>query len=81
MRRRVSGTRAWLIATLGGLLAVPAGFVPVIVIEVARSAARTIVVPWTAIAMALLGVPLVAGLAAAALSRQPRAAQLLRPLA
>jgi hypothetical protein len=81
MRRKVVGANAWLLGTLGGLLAVPAGFLPVIVIQLARQAGRTVVVPWTAIGVAVVAVPAVAGLIAAATSRQPKAVQLLRPIA
>ena len=81
MRRKVLAANAWLLGTLGGFLAVPAGFLPVIVIQMARQAGRTVVVPWLAIATAVVAVPLLAALASAVASRQPKAAQLLRPIA
>ena len=80
-RRKVVGINAWLLATLGGALAVTAGFLPVVVIQLAREAARPVVVPWATMAVALVVVPLVAAVGAAAVSRQPRAVQMLRPLA
>jgi putative ABC transport system permease protein len=80
MRRKVVGANAWLLATLGGLLAVPAGFLPVVVIQAARQAGKTVVVPWLAITVAVAALPLIAALISAAVSRRPKAAQLLRPI-
>jgi putative ABC transport system permease protein len=80
-RRLVAGAVAFLLTLLAGALAVPAGFAPVVVFRVAQARGHPIVVPWTTIAFVLLGAPLLAGAAAALVSRQPRAAQLLRPIA
>jgi putative ABC transport system permease protein len=80
-RRLVAGAVAFLLALLAGALAVPAGFAPVLVFRVAQARGHPIVVPWSTIAVVLLAAPLLAGAAAALVSRQPRAAQLLRPIA
>lgn len=80
-RRLVAGAVALLLALLAGTLAVPAGLAPVVVFRVAQARGHPIVVPWTTMAVVLLAAPLLAGATAAFLSRQPRAAQLLRPIA
>jgi putative ABC transport system permease protein len=80
IRRAVAGARALAFAVLAGLLAVPAGFAPAAVFRVAQAHGYPIVLPWTTIVLVLLVTPLVAGLFAALVSRQPRAAHLLRPI-
>jgi putative ABC transport system permease protein len=80
-RRQLAGANGLLIAALAGVLAVPAGFAPAAVYQVSRQIGKPIVVPWAAIALVLICVPLVAGALAALTSRQPDAARMLRPLA
>ena len=79
-RRAVAGSRALLLTALAGILAVPAGFLPITVIQLASREGYPFVVPWVAITTVCLGLPLLAGVAATALSRRPPAAQMLRPL-
>jgi hypothetical protein len=80
-RRGVAGARSFLLAALAGLLAVPAGFLPLAVIQASKDGGRPIVVPWIAMAVVTILVPLVAGAVGAIGSRNPKAVQLLRPLA
>jgi len=80
-RRALAGASAWVVAAVAGALAVPAGFAPVVVFRIAQARDYPIIVPWAAIAVALLLVPVTAGLVAAAGSREPKAARLLRPIA
>jgi putative ABC transport system permease protein len=80
-RRKVVGATALLLAALAGLIAVPAGFLPTALIQRAAGEGYPIVVPWFAIVVVTLAVPALAGLLAAAVSRRPPAARLLRPVA
>jgi putative ABC transport system permease protein len=80
-RRALAGASACVVAAAAGALAVPAGLIPVVVFRIAQDRGYPIVVPWAPIAIALLGVPLIAGLAAAVASRRPSALALLRPIA
>jgi putative ABC transport system permease protein len=81
MRRRVAGANALLLAILAAVLAIPAGFLPVIVIQFAQQDGYPIVPPWGAIAVVLLIVPLVAAASAGLVSRQPPSTRLLHPIA
>ncbi|MGH2572321.1 MAG: FtsX-like permease family protein [Actinomycetota bacterium] len=81
MRRKVAASSASLLAGVAGLVAVPAGVLPVAVIQASQREGHPIVMPWLAIAIVVVGVSVLAGVVAAILSRQPKAAQLLRPLA
>jgi putative ABC transport system permease protein len=80
-RRALAGASAWVVAAVAGTLAVPAGFVPVTVYRIAQARGYPVVVPWAAIAVAVLGVPIVAGCVAAISARQPKPMSLLRPIA
>jgi len=80
-RRKVVGGSALLLAGLAGVVAVPTGFIPVTLIQSATNEGYPIIVPWFAVAVVIVGVPVVAGLIAAAVSRRPPAARLLRPIA
>jgi putative ABC transport system permease protein len=80
-RRSLAGASAWVVAATAGALAVPAGFVPVAVFRIAQARGYPIVVPWAPIAVALLGVPVLAGLVAALAARRPSQLGLLRPIA
>lgn len=59
----------------------PAGFTPVVVFRIAQARDYPIVVPWAAIAVAILLVPIIAGGVEAAGSREPKPMSLLRPIA
>ncbi len=80
IRRAVAGTRALVTAALAGLLAVPVGFVPAVVFRMAQARGYPIVFPLTTTGFVLVATPLVAGICAALVSRQPKAVQLLRPI-
>jgi putative ABC transport system permease protein len=80
-RRSLAGASAWVVAAVAGALAVPAGFAPVVVFRIAQARDYPIVVPWAAIAVAILVVPLIAGGIAAVGSREPKPMSLLRPIA
>ncbi len=79
MRRKIVASSALLLSGLAAALAVPAGFLPVAVLQVSRQAGYPVIVPWLSIAVVLLAVPPVAGLVAGAVSRRPAPRDLLRP--
>jgi putative ABC transport system permease protein len=58
--RRTSGRKALLVTTLGALLGVPVGLVPVLVLLHVAPHAPPFVVPWTVLALLVVAVPLVA---------------------
>jgi ABC-type antimicrobial peptide transport system permease subunit len=78
-RRKIVGMTAFLVAGLAALLAVPAGFLPVAVVEAVRRAPYPVVTPWVRMAIVVGLVPLVAGALAALSSRQPKSIQMLQP--
>jgi hypothetical protein len=79
MRRRTVAANAFFVTALAGILAVPAGLMPVAIVELARTPNQPIVVPWDVIGIVMVGAPLVGGLIAAAFSRQPPSRALLQP--
>src|SRR5204862_7266571 len=79
IRRKVVGANALLLAALAGLLAIPAGFVPAAVIQLARAAPYPVVVPWEAWLAVGLATPLITGALAALCSRQPKSSALMQP--
>jgi hypothetical protein len=74
---RAAGARAWLLSGLGGLLAVPIGFLPMVVFVQADDGDFPLVFPSTTVALLLVAVPTVVGLVAMASSAT---AQRLRPV-
>jgi putative ABC transport system permease protein len=70
-RRRLRATQAGLLVGIGGLLAVPAGLIPATVIIHAGSDMR-FAVPWTALALLLLVLPVAAAAGAWLLTRPAR---------
>jgi ABC-type antimicrobial peptide transport system permease subunit len=67
--RRTSAHKAVLLAALGAALAIPVGFLPVVVITATDdSATPFLVFPWRTIAMLLVVVPVIIGLFTAAAS-------------
>jgi putative ABC transport system permease protein len=80
IRRRIIAANAFFVTALAGVLAAPAGFLPVAILEVARTQNQPIVVPWSVIAIVTLGAPLVAGLIAGAFSREPTPHAMLQPV-
>jgi putative ABC transport system permease protein len=80
-RRFVAGYRALLLTGLAGWLAIPAGFLPVTVIQISSREHYPFVVPWLTFAAVAVLLPVVAGAAGALFSRRPATAQMLRPIA
>jgi putative ABC transport system permease protein len=80
-RRALAGASAWVVAAVAGALAIPAGFVPVTVLRIAQARGYPIVVPWVAMAVAVVGVPVVAAMVGAIMARQPKPMRLLSPIA
>jgi putative ABC transport system permease protein len=79
-RRALAGASAWVVALVAGALAVPTGFAPAAVFQIAQARGYPIVVPWAAIAVAILIVPMIAGAIATVGSREPKPMSLLRPI-
>jgi putative ABC transport system permease protein len=81
MTRRLMAAQAWLLATLGGLLAVAIALAPVVVQTLASWQVRPRLailvapsawaVPWTLLAVITLAIPALAAAAASLLGRQP----------
>jgi putative ABC transport system permease protein len=81
MTRRLMAAQAWLLATLGGLLAATIGLAPVVVQTLASWQVRPRLailvtpnawaVPWTLLAVVTLAIPALAAAAASLLGRQP----------
>ncbi|MEP7223754.1 MAG: FtsX-like permease family protein, partial [Actinomycetota bacterium] len=80
-RRSVAGASAALIGVLSAVFAVVVGLAPTMVLLHVENHHYPFEVPWAVIAGVVLGVPAIAGLSAALVSRQPKAALLLRPIA
>lgn len=80
-RRAVAGLYAAVVGALAGVLGLLAGFFPTVAFLFGQPTDYPIFVPWTVLAGVLLGVPAIAGAIGALASREPRAAQLLRPIA
>lgn len=74
---RAAGARAWLLAGIGALMAVPAGFLPVVVYARAETDGFPLVFPVRTVVLLLVAVPLV--VAAAALVSSATA-QRVRPM-
>lgn len=80
MRRRTAAAAAFLIAGLAAGLAIPAGLVPVAIVDATRTASRPLVIPWSIIGLVGLGAPLIAATIAALSSREPSSRALLQPV-
>lgn len=59
--RRTSGRSAILLTGLGALLAIPVGFLPIVVFTQADTTPLPLVFPWRIVALLLIAVPLIAG--------------------
>ena len=77
-RRRIAGARAGLVSLLAAVIAIPAGFVPVTVIQWARR--FPIVVPWPTLLLVAVGVPVVAAGFGWLTSRKPAGSAMLQPV-
>jgi putative ABC transport system permease protein len=81
MTRRLMAAQAWLLATLGGLLAAAIALAPVVVHTLANWQVRprldilvtpsALAVPWTLLAVVAVGIPALAAAAASLLGRSP----------
>ncbi|MDX6205561.1 MAG: putative transport system permease protein [Frankiales bacterium] len=69
LRRRLAMGQAGVLALLGGVLGILAGLVPMGAVIAVRSDALTFTIPWQVIALALVGVPLLAALGAGVFTR------------
>ena len=59
--RRASAHKAWLLSFLGAVLAIPVGFLPVVVFTRADPTKLPLVFPWRIVVLLVIVVPLVAG--------------------
>ena len=80
-RRGVAGATAALIAALSAAFAVIVGLVPTSVLLQVENQDQPFIVPWAVIAIVVFATPVFAGVLAGLVSREPKAAQLLRPIA
>jgi putative ABC transport system permease protein len=87
-RRRMAAARAGVTTLLAAALALPAGFLPIAVLQWSRvavlggaSVRHPVIVPWAAMALVALGAPLVAAALGGLASREPRAPALLQAAA
>ncbi|MGH2717883.1 MAG: FtsX-like permease family protein, partial [Actinomycetota bacterium] len=76
-QRRMAAVRAASIALLAAVVAVPAGLFPYAVGQWAEVGGNPVVIPWTALALVVIAVPLIAGLGGGVLSRSPAPGSLL----
>jgi len=67
--RGTAAATAALLALLGGVLAVPAGLLPLAAVDAATSAAVPLVVPWVGLAVGAVLVPALAAVGSAALTK------------
>lgn len=80
-RRRIAAARAGLVALLAAVIAIPAGFAPVAVVQWSRPEGFPVVVPWATMAIVALGVPLIAAGFGWLTSRAPKPSAMLQPIA
>lgn len=74
---RAAGARAWLLAGLGAVMAVPFGLLPVAVYVAVHDGTMELVVPWRTVGLVAVALPVALAAAAAATSA---AVQRLRPV-
>jgi putative ABC transport system permease protein len=79
VRRRMVGANAFLMTALAGVLAVPAGLVPIALILISERPRQPVPVSWAIVGMVSVGAPLIAGRGAALVSRQPKSRAMLQP--
>lgn len=77
--RKVVAATSALLALITALLAVPAGFLPTVVVQIASQAGRPVVVPWMTIGIVVIVTPLLSAAAAALVARTPKLGSLLNP--
>jgi hypothetical protein len=74
---RAAGAKAWLLAGIGAAMAVPVGMLPVAVFVAADDGTMRFVVPWRAVGLLALALPVIVAVVALASSA---AAQRVRPV-
>ena len=79
-RRVIDGSRTFILTALAGVLALPAGFLPVVAVNLGQGNGKPVVVPWMVIVALVVLLPAVAGMVAGLVSRRVPAERLLRPL-
>lgn len=77
--RKVVAATSGLLALIAAVLAVPAGFLPTVVVQAASQAGRPLVVPWTTIAILVIVTPLLSAAVAGLAARSPKLGSLLTP--
>ena len=77
--RKVVASTSALLALITAILAVPAGFLPTVVVQIASQAGRPVVVPWMTIAIVVIVTPLLSAGVAGLVARTPKLGSLLTP--
>ena len=77
--RKVVAATSALLALIAAVLAVPAGFLPTVVVQAASQAGRPLVVPWPTIAIMVLVTPVLSAAVAGVVARTPKLDTLLTP--
>jgi hypothetical protein len=78
--RKLLGATSALIALIAAVLAVPAGFVPLLVLWATASQSELpLVIPWATIGIILFVVPLIAAVVSGVIARTPKLGALLSP--
>jgi putative ABC transport system permease protein len=77
--RKIVAATSGILALITALLAVPAGFLPTVVVQVASRAGRPMVVPWTTVGVVVIVTPLLSAAAAGLVARTPKLGSLLTP--
>lgn len=77
--RKIVAATSGLLALITAVLAVPAGMLPTVVVQIASQAGRPVVVPWTTIAIVVLVTPVLSAVVAGLVSRTPKLGSLLSP--
>jgi ABC-type antimicrobial peptide transport system permease subunit len=79
-KRAIVGLSAGLVAESAGILAAPLGFVAAAIFQSVNAVGRPIKVPWGAVGIATLLIPLLAAITAAATTKAPKPAELTKPI-
>lgn len=77
--RKVVAATSGMLALITAVLAIPAGFLPTVVVQIASQSGRPVVVPWLTLAIIVIVTPLLSAVVAGLVSRSPRLGTLLNP--
>ena len=77
--RKVVAATSGLLALITAILAIPAGFLPTVVVQIASQAGRPVVVPWLTLAIIVIVTPVLSAVVAGLVSRSPKLGTLLNP--